>query len=31
MGVFLWTLELAGLTITLVGVGREHWLATRRR
>jgi len=31
MGVFLWTLELGGLTIALVGLGRECWLAGRRR
>lgn len=31
MAVFLWTLQLAGLTITLVGLGREHRLARRRR
>lgn len=31
MGVFLWTLEFGGLTIVLVGLGRERWLAGRRR
>ena len=31
MGVFLWTLEFGGLTIALVGMGRERWLAGRRR
>ena len=31
MGVFLWTLEFGGLTIALVGMGRERWLAARRR
>jgi hypothetical protein len=31
MGVFLWTLEFGGLTITLVGLGRERWLAGRHR
>lgn len=31
MGVFLWTLEFGGLTIALVGMGRERWLASRRR
>ncbi|MCP9883503.1 hypothetical protein KBY65_13685 [Cyanobium sp. Alchichica 3B3-8F6] len=31
MGVFLWTLEFGGLTIALVGLGRERWLAGRRR
>jgi hypothetical protein len=31
MGVFLWTLEFGGLTIALVGLGRERWRAGRRR
>ena len=31
MATFLWTLEFGGLTIALVGMGRERWLATRRR
>jgi hypothetical protein len=31
MAVFLWTLEWSGLTIALVGMGRERWLAGRRR
>ena len=31
MGIFLWTLEWSGLTITLLGLGRERWLANRRR
>ena len=31
MGVFLWTLQFSGLTIALVGMGRERWLAVRRR
>lgn len=31
MGVFLWTLQFSGLTIALVGMGRERWLAARRR
>lgn len=31
MGVFFWTLEFGGLTIALVGMGRERWLAGRRR
>jgi hypothetical protein len=31
MAVFLWTLEWSGLTIALVGMGRERWLAARRR
>jgi hypothetical protein len=30
MAVFLWTLEWGGLTIALVGMGRERWLAGRR-
>jgi len=31
MATFLWTLEFGGLTIALVGMGRERWLAARRR
>jgi hypothetical protein len=31
MATFLWTLEWGGLTIALVGLGREHWLSGRRR
>jgi hypothetical protein len=31
MAVFLWTLEWSGLTIALVGMARERWLAARRR
>jgi hypothetical protein len=31
MATFLWTLEWGGLTIALVGMGRERWLARRRR
>jgi len=31
MGVFLWTLEFGGLSIALVGMARERWLATQRR
>jgi len=31
MGVFLWTLQFAGLTIALVGLARERRLAARRR
>ena len=31
MGVFLWTLQFGGLTIALVGMSRERWLAARRR
>jgi hypothetical protein len=31
MGVFLWTLQFSGLAIALVGLGRERWLAARRR
>jgi hypothetical protein len=31
MATFLWTLEWGGLTITLVGLARERWLAHRRR
>jgi hypothetical protein len=30
MLTFLWTLEWGGLTIALVGLGREHWLAGRQ-
>jgi hypothetical protein len=31
MATFLWALEWGGLTITLLGMGRERWLAHRRR
>lgn len=31
MGVFLWSLELGGLTIVLVGLAREHWLRRHPR
>jgi hypothetical protein len=31
MATFLWTLEWGGLTIALVGISRERWLAGRRR
>jgi hypothetical protein len=31
MGVFLWTLEFGGLSIALVGMAREQWLAAQRR
>jgi hypothetical protein len=31
MASFLWTLEWSGVTITLIGLGREHWLASRHR
>jgi len=31
MATFLWTLEWSGLTIALLGIGRERWLARRRR
>jgi len=31
MGIFLWTLEWSGLTIALLGLSRERWLADRRR
>jgi hypothetical protein len=31
MATFLWTLEFGGLTIALLGLVRERWLATRRR
>jgi hypothetical protein len=31
MGVFLWSLELAGLSIALVGLAREHWLRRHPR
>ncbi len=31
MATFLWTLEWGGLTIALLGMGRERWLARRRR
>jgi hypothetical protein len=31
LGVFLWSLEWAGVSIALLGMGRERWLAARRR
>jgi hypothetical protein len=31
MAVFLWSLELGGLSITLLGLAREHWLRTHPR
>jgi dihydroxyacetone kinase len=31
MGTFLWTLEMGGLAITLLGLGRERWLRQRQR
>ena len=31
MATFLWTLEWGGVTIALVGLSRERWLAGRRR
>jgi hypothetical protein len=31
MATFLWTLQWSGFTIALVGLGRERWLASRRR
>lgn len=31
MAIFLWTLEWSGLCIALLGLGRERWLAQRRR
>ena len=31
MATFLWTLELGGVTIALVGLARERWLRQRRR
>ena len=31
MATFLWTLEWGGVTIALLGLGRERWLAGRRR
>jgi hypothetical protein len=31
MVTFLWALQWGGLTIAMVGLGREHWLARRRR
>lgn len=31
MATFLWTLEWGGLTIALLGMGRERWLTHRRR
>jgi hypothetical protein len=31
MATFLWALQWGGLTIALVGLGREHLLSRRRR
>lgn len=31
MGVFFWSLEMGGLSITLLGLAREHWLRQRPR
>jgi hypothetical protein len=31
MVTFLWALQWGGLTIAVVGLGRERWLAGRRR
>jgi hypothetical protein len=31
MATFLWTLEWGGVTIALLGLGRERWLRQRRR
>jgi hypothetical protein len=31
MAIFLWTLEWSGVAIALLGLGREGWLASRRR
>ncbi|EDY38144.1 hypothetical protein CPCC7001_1023 [Cyanobium sp. PCC 7001] len=31
LGIFLWTLQIGGLSIALVGLSRERWLARRRR
>ncbi|CAK6687732.1 hypothetical protein IFHNHDMJ_00261 [Synechococcus sp. CBW1107] len=31
MDSFLWALQFGGLTIALVGLRRERWLAGRRR
>jgi hypothetical protein len=31
MGVFLWSLELGGLSIALLGLAREQWLRQRPR
>ena len=31
MEVFLLTLELGGVAIVLIGMGRERWLRQRRR
>jgi hypothetical protein len=31
MATFLWSLEWGGLTIALLGLGRERWLRQRRR
>jgi hypothetical protein len=31
LDVFLWTLQIGGVSIALVGLSRERWLARRRR
>jgi hypothetical protein len=31
MATFLWTLQCGGVAIALLGMGREHLLAARRR
>lgn len=31
MSTFLWTLQWGGVTIALLGLGRERWLRQRRR
>lgn len=31
MATFLWALEFGGLSIALLGMARERWLASRRR
>jgi hypothetical protein len=31
MATFLWSLEWGGVTIALLGLGRERWLRQRRR
>jgi hypothetical protein len=31
MGVFLWSLELGGVSIALLGLARERWLRHRSR
>jgi len=30
-GWFLWTLEVGGIAISVLGIQRERWLQTRRR